>query len=409
MPHKTIITMLLALLIPFTAYAQEPKLENAEAYYKRGGASADKGEFDRAIADFDQAIKLKPKYAEAYYWRGLAYLHKGNLDRALTDFNRAIKNKPQYAEAYTERGNVYGLKSDYKRSLADHDRAIRLKPDLVYAYNNRGLVYLRKQDYDRAIADFNQAIKLNPDYAGAYTNRGNAYTDKRNYEQAIADYDQAIRLQPNLMAAYYHRAQAYLAKGKQENARSDLKKVLNLTNDPPIRQRVTSLLQELDAEAHIKLADALRQQGKLDEAIAEYQAALRINPPTGMMAYAHYNLGTLYDKAENLNQAIEHLEASLRYLPQDTTWNAAAWLYATAEDPRLRNPKKAIEYAKKAVEASQGFPAYLDTLAEAYYANREYDRAIQTIKKAITLMPDWDYAKEQLEKFEQAKRSKGRR
>ena len=90
--------------------------------------------------------------------------------------------------------------------------------------------------------------------------------------------------------------------------------------------------------------------------------------------------------------------------------NNLGWLYATAKDPKYQDPKKAIEYAKKAVEGSQEKePAYLDTLAEAYYSNREYDKAIQTIKEAIALKLDWDYAKGQLQKFEQAKQSKGRR
>ena len=46
---------------------------------------ADKGDYDRAIADFDQAIQLKPDYADAYYNRGIAYHDKGDYDRAIAD------------------------------------------------------------------------------------------------------------------------------------------------------------------------------------------------------------------------------------------------------------------------------------------------------------------------------------
>ncbi|MDA2929700.1 ankyrin repeat domain-containing protein [Acidobacteria bacterium AH-259-O06] len=131
------------------------------------------------------------------------------------------------------------------------------------------------------------------------------------------------------------------------------------------------------------------------------------------LARAQAYLGQLYTAGRGVTQSYEEAVKWLRPAAEQgnvTAQNSLGWLYATAKDPKFQDPKKAIEYAKKAVEGSQGKePAYLDTLAEAYYSNRKYDKAIQTIKKAITLKPDWDYAKEQLKKFEQAKQSKGRR
>ena len=53
-----------------------------------------KGDYDRAIADYDRAIQLKPDYADAYVGRGVAYGEKGDYDRAIADFDRAIQLKP---------------------------------------------------------------------------------------------------------------------------------------------------------------------------------------------------------------------------------------------------------------------------------------------------------------------------
>src|SRR6185503_12769589 len=62
----------------------------AVAYYNRGLAYYDKGDDDRAIADYNEAIRLDPKYAQALFNRGNAYYQKGDDDRAIADYNEAI-------------------------------------------------------------------------------------------------------------------------------------------------------------------------------------------------------------------------------------------------------------------------------------------------------------------------------
>ena len=64
-----------------------------------------KGEYDRAIVDFNKAIQLKPDFDAAYNNRGLAYHDKDDYDRAIVDFNTAIKLKPNFAAPYSNRGN----------------------------------------------------------------------------------------------------------------------------------------------------------------------------------------------------------------------------------------------------------------------------------------------------------------
>jgi TPR repeat protein len=84
--------------------------------------------------------------------------------------------------------------------------------------------------------------------------------------------------------------------------------------------------------------------------------------------------------------------------------NNSAWLYATSEDTTVRNPAKALEYASSAVKLShEGSPNILDTLAEAYYAQGEYDDAVQVEEKALTLKPDEPSFKEHLARYQQAK------
>ena len=96
-------------------------------FNNRGNAYSDKNDYDRAIADFSQAIRLDPKYAFPYDGRGKAYYGKNDLNRAFADFSQAIRLDPKYASPYNDRANVYYDNKDYDRAIADYDLAIRLE------------------------------------------------------------------------------------------------------------------------------------------------------------------------------------------------------------------------------------------------------------------------------------------
>ena len=174
-----------------------PALDRSIVYFQRGTAYYYKGEYDRAIADLDQAIALHPDLAMAYSNRGIAYAHKGEYDQAIEDFDQAIELQPDYAQAYNNRGNAYAHKGEYDRAIEDYDQAIALQPDYAEAYNNRGNAYAHKGEYDRAIEDYDQAIELQPDYAKAYNNRGIAYAHKGEYDKAIKDFRKVVEVSDN--------------------------------------------------------------------------------------------------------------------------------------------------------------------------------------------------------------------
>ena len=135
--------------------------------------------------------------AEAYYKRGVEYDEKGDYDKAISEFTEAIRLKPDYAEAYSRRGTAYVYKEDYDKAISDLNEAIRLNPKYEKAYYWRGGAYFDKKDYDRAISDYNEAIRLDPKYDRAYYWRGNAYYGKGYYNKAIADYKSALRIDPS--------------------------------------------------------------------------------------------------------------------------------------------------------------------------------------------------------------------
>ena len=120
---------------------------------------------ENAIKHYTEALKLKSDYAEAYYNRGVAYGEKGDFDQALQDYSKAITLKPQEAITYNNRGVAYFAKDKVDAALRDYSKAIDLNPKYAEVYYNRGNAYGKKGDFDAAIQNLNKAIELDPELA----------------------------------------------------------------------------------------------------------------------------------------------------------------------------------------------------------------------------------------------------
>ena len=180
---------------------QDSTKNRAATYGNRGVGYYSKGDYDRAIQDTDQAIRLNPNEPSFYYTSGLAYKKKGDFDRAIQDFNEAIHLDPNFERAYYDRGNAYIDKDEYDRAIQDFNEAVSLNPNNANNYNNRGVANLRKGDYGAAINDDNQAIHLNSNDLTTYLNRGVAYFAESNLTAAIADFEYTIATAPSSTAA----------------------------------------------------------------------------------------------------------------------------------------------------------------------------------------------------------------
>jgi tetratricopeptide (TPR) repeat protein len=89
----------------------------------RGGTYGLKGQWDEAIAEYNEAIEVNPNFAMAYRTKGTAYLKKGQYDQAISDFNKAIKIHQKYGIAYYQRGFAYYYKGEYDDAWEDVHKA----------------------------------------------------------------------------------------------------------------------------------------------------------------------------------------------------------------------------------------------------------------------------------------------
>jgi lipoprotein NlpI len=166
------------------------------AYESRCAAYNDGKASDYAIADCTQAILREPT-ARGHSNRGNAYYVKGDNDKAIADYSEAIRLNPKDAAVFSHRGSAYLAKGQHDRAIADYSQAIQLNPKDATAFNNRGNAYYANGDHERAIADYNQVIQIDPKNARSYLNRGLANLYLGASAKAQADLNQASALDPN--------------------------------------------------------------------------------------------------------------------------------------------------------------------------------------------------------------------
>ncbi|WP_441237316.1 caspase family protein [Bradyrhizobium sp. 930_D9_N1_4] len=210
----------------------------ATIYFWRAVGWNKKGDYSKVIADTTEAIRLQPSQA-AYNLRGSAYYDKGEYDIAITDFDDALKLGQPTSTIFHNRGNAWRGKGDYPKAIADYDATIKLEPKSTFSFQNRGIAKEALGDLDGALTDINQAIRLDPTLPQPLINRTAIWRVRGDLDRAIADGSEAIRLAkdkppvnimtpPNsvLISGYIHRALAYEAKGDYTHARDDYKATL---------------------------------------------------------------------------------------------------------------------------------------------------------------------------------------
>ncbi len=176
--------------------------------------------------------KVQPDVkAGAYFNRGSAYLRLGGGKNALADFNEALKIMPKFARALEARAGILIGQGKFDPAIADLNKAISLDAKSSAAYNNRGMAYLGKKEYPKALADFTKAVELDPMDPKSYSARGTAYITSGDPVRALADLNKAIELDPKLTVALLNRGTLYAGKGEKAKAKADFQAVLAIIPD----------------------------------------------------------------------------------------------------------------------------------------------------------------------------------
>ncbi|MFA5412304.1 MAG: AAA family ATPase [Candidatus Micrarchaeia archaeon] len=193
---------------------KKPQIADAMSYYQIANDFFEKGDYEKAIENYNMAILLNPVFSEAYFNRALCYYQLKNYDKSIADYSKAAELDPKNPNIYNNKGDAFYRKQDYASAIKDYDKAVMLNPNYLKALYNRALSYASLEDYDKAVEDFTKVVKLKPDFAEAYHLRGLAYEYAGDLDGAIKDYEKALELNPGLAEARSHME---AAKSKQKS------------------------------------------------------------------------------------------------------------------------------------------------------------------------------------------------
>jgi tetratricopeptide (TPR) repeat protein len=224
-----------AVLLPKSHFRAIARLtgRHLEAYSIQEIGYQFSGDYERAMKELSEAIRLEPKDAINYNNRGLAYRAKHEYEKAMKDFCEAIRLDPKMPAAYTNRGEVYAARKEYEKAIQDHTKAISLDAECEEALENRARVYLKTKEFDRAIKGLTEAIRARKNFVkpSLFLERGFVYAAKSDSDNAIGDFSEAIALHMRYRTqigwrcpqAYFYRGIAYLTRKKYHLGFEDIK------------------------------------------------------------------------------------------------------------------------------------------------------------------------------------------
>ena len=222
---------------PTAAYRPTPT-PSAYAYFLKGKAHYDLGEYAEAIEDFNEASRLNEPVLYISYFRGRSYQNLGLPAKAIQNYHAAIRLNPTDNLAYFHRGNAYRSLGLYQESIEDYTKAIELNPRGDASDNIRAMY--SQLVLEEADEDYAESAKLDSAGSIAYYNRGNSYYQLGLYEKAIEDYTRAIGLDPTYAVAYYNRGLTHDDLGQSNEAERDFEVSQKLT---AVAQKEAAALQ----------------------------------------------------------------------------------------------------------------------------------------------------------------------
>ena len=223
----------------------------AIAHYNRGAIlSRRRNSLDRALADFDEALRLDPK-ASAYVARGVLRASKRNYDDALADLSEAIRMDATLAEAHLQRGLVWARKGESERAIEDATRALKLDPVGPIVHNGSLMLYSpRPRSIDRRVHD-----------ATAYKLRGMAQFQRAQFSAASADLAETLRMAPGDSETALWLFMARKRGGAPAEAHAELAGYAKRMPEGSWARRISGLL--LDQSSPQQLSAAIVEKGIL--------------------------------------------------------------------------------------------------------------------------------------------------
>ncbi len=295
-----------AFLLKTQVDALDKKTHSALTHYIVAATYEKMGDIDKAIAEYQQALKIDYKNAVIHVSLGAAYLKKHEFPRAVEELNLAVKLDPESVEPHAILALLYFSQEKLTEAGKEYELALKkaaaLEPQNVAIYKSLAAVYLQQKDYQAAENTYQLIIKLSPNDAETHFFLGNVYDLQQRWPETQRELQQAIAFKPDYHEALNYLGYLYVEKG------------LNLNDAERLIKRAVELEPENGAYID-SLGWLYYKQGKFKDAVRELErAAALIDDPVVLD-----HLGDTYLKLRDMNKARASWEKSLQLDPaQDT-------------------------------------------------------------------------------------------
>jgi tetratricopeptide (TPR) repeat protein len=399
--------------------------ENYELSFFLGEMFFNDGDLDRAKIYLERTLEVQADHFDAAVFYGVLLHERQDLKGAERWLRRAIQISQESFLPYFSLGAIYALKGKLLRAQKFLQKAIELEP-IPQAYYLLGTIYYEKGQLERAIRSFQSALKLDPDYEESIYYLGLCYLDRNWNRKALQCFQDALELNPNKMeyqqavriyddhvrghiplegpaAEEVSKAEALVAQGSYKEAlelyrRATLNEPenvnvliayallcshLNMNSDAIAVAK--SILKKKPAEmvaaaAYTTLVEALRAEGNLKEGNRFLEEMLTGASSNYAKSIAHYEKAyNLAEMEENLDEALESAQLSLKYSPKELRQfplAALGWVYF-----KRRDFDSAVDFLSKSADIGPT-PTNLMHLGMALLEAGHKERARAVFRKA---------------------------
>lgn len=179
-----------------------------------------RGEWERAITNFQQVATAEPESADVYFLMAETYRRQDNYNLALAAYNDGIDVNPDYAPNYLGRArlNLSHAPESLQQPREDLQKAIELDPNLGEAYLEMALINVQQNDVEEALLNLDIAAEIMKETPLLHNTRAQVYMAQGDYESALQDIEITLQLEPSNVSAYLLKSEALQALGRTTEA-----------------------------------------------------------------------------------------------------------------------------------------------------------------------------------------------
>jgi Flp pilus assembly protein TadD len=261
---------------------------------------------ERAAARFEAALRINPNDAQVHNNLGTTWMQMGRLEAAVQEHTLAVRLAPWYAEAYGNLGADLQQLGRLEEAAEAYRHALRIKPDLTVARTNLAVTLQSLNRSDEADAELSRAanhlaaVRPTSPSADSHATLGSAYVALERFSEGVAQYEAAVRIAPDSSKIRRDLGYALWRAGRLDEAAAQLRTAVRLEPD--------------HAGGHANLATVLGAMNQLEPAVREYREALRLGLKADV-AEIHNDLGIALARLGRRDDAVAEFDVALRLKP----------------------------------------------------------------------------------------------